>query len=172
MNISRRSAAALLALSLPLLMSAVGALAAETTVHVSLWDNGANSMDNMGMTAPMGFAMEGMSMAAEKATMGVKVDVTSIPAGKVTFEVTNDSKDIVHEMLVSPIVDDKTPLPYLADEDRVDEDAAGHLGEVSELEPGKSGALTVDLKPGRYILFCNIPEHYVLGMWTLIEVTG
>ena len=28
------------------------------------------------------------------------------------------------------------------------------------------------LKPGLYILYCNIPGHYVLGMWTLMTVTG
>ncbi len=171
MQISRRSAAALLALSLPL-MSVTGALAADTTVHISLWDKGANSMDAMGMMAPMGFAMEGMSMMAEKGTMGVTVDTATIPACKVTLDVTNDSKDIIHELLVSPIIDDKTPLPYIAAENRNDEDAAGHLGEVSELDPGKSGALTVDLKPGKYILFCNVPGHCVMGMSTIPEVTG
>jgi uncharacterized cupredoxin-like copper-binding protein len=171
MKFSRRAAAALFALSVPLLSGNL-AFAADATVHVSLWDNGTNAMDDMGKMAPMGFAMEGASMQADKATMGVKADVTSVPAGKVTFEVVNDSKDIIHEMLVSPVVDDTTPLPYLTDENRVDEEAAGHLGEVAELEPGKSGALTVDLKPGKYILFCNIPGHYVMGMWTTFEVKG
>ena len=38
-----------------------------------------------------------------------------------------------------------TPLPFVAADNRVDEDAAGHLGEVSELDPGKSGALTLTL---------------------------
>jgi len=71
---------------------------------------------------------------------------------------------------VSPIVDTHTPLPYLPDELRVDEDAATHLGEVSELDPGQSGALTLTLKPGSYILYCNIPGHYVMGMWTVLQV--
>ena len=171
MKISRRSAAALLALSIPLMAGGV-ALAADATVHVSLWDNGPNAMDNMNKMEPMGFAMKGMSMMAEKATMGVKIDMASVPAGKVTFDVINDSKETIHEMLISPVVSDTAELPYIADENRVDEDAAGHLGEVSELEPGKSGALTVEIKPGKYILYCNIPGHYVMGMWTLIEVTG
>jgi uncharacterized cupredoxin-like copper-binding protein len=61
-------------------------------------------------------------------------------------------------------------LPYLADQYRVDEDAAGHLGEVSELDPGASGTLTIDLKPGKYVLFCNLPAHFMNGMWTEITV--
>ena len=91
-------------------------------------------------------------------------DMTSAPAGKVTFEVTNASKDIVHEMIVSPVPAGGKMLPYLADEKNVDEDAAGHLGEVSELDPGKAGTLTLDLKPGKYVLFCNIPSHFMNGM--------
>lgn len=35
-----------------------------------------------------------------------------------------------------------------SDEEKVDEDAAGHIGEVAELETGQSGALTMTLKPG------------------------
>jgi len=43
---------------------------------------------------------------------------------------------------------------------------------VSELEPGQSGSLTIAMKPGKYILFCNIPGHYVMGMWAILEITG
>ena len=60
----------------------------------------------------------------------------------VTFEVVNASKDQIHEMIVAKLANTKKPLPYLVDENRVDEDEAGDLGEVSEgLDPGKSGAL-------------------------------
>ena len=44
------------------------------------------------------------------------------------------------------------------------------LGEVSELDPGKSGTLTLKLDPGTYMLFCNIPGHYMAGMWTTVTV--
>ena len=62
------------------------------------------------------------------------------------------------------------PLPYIAAESEVDEDGIGDLGEVSELEPGKSGSLTLNLRPGKYVLFCNVPGHYMGGMWTLLTV--
>jgi uncharacterized cupredoxin-like copper-binding protein len=55
-------------------------------------------------------------------------------------------------------------------DNKVDEEGSVHLGEVSELDPGKSGTLTVDVKPGKYILYCNITGHYMSGMWTLIDV--
>ncbi len=144
--------------------------AGDTVIKVSLCDKGDRSMDLLGKGMPMGMAMHGADMTM--ATMGIKVDTQTVPAGQVTFEVTNDSKGMIHEMLISPVSDTSVALPYLTDEDRVDEDAAGHLGEVSELDPGKGGALKIELKPGSYIVYCNIPGHYVLGMWTLLTVTG
>ncbi|GAB4363411.1 MAG: hypothetical protein Kow0026_27950 [Oricola sp.] len=142
--------------SLPML-AALPASAA-TTVRVSLWDK-----PGMDMATNLGHGMGG---DMSKAAMGITAEPTSAPAGKVTFAVTNTSKDAVHEMIVAPLKAADEKLPYLDDESRVDEETAGHLGEVSELDPGASGALTVSLKPGTYILYCNIPGHYMSGMWT------
>jgi len=64
------------------------------------------------------------------------------------------------------------PLPYDTETERVKEELAGSLGEVSELDPGQKGALRIELKPGKYIIYCNIPGHYALGMWTTFNVTG
>jgi uncharacterized cupredoxin-like copper-binding protein len=44
------------------------------------------------------------------------------------------------------------------------------MGEVSELDPGKSGSLTLTLDAGTYMLFCNLPGHYMAGMWTFVTV--
>lgn len=138
--------------------------AATSTVNVSLWDKGSNA----DMATNLGIGMGAHDMS--KATMGVKVSPASVKAGEVAFEVTNNSKDTVHEMIVIPIRNTGTPLPYIADENRVDEDGAGDLGEVSELEPGRSGALRLKLKPGKYALFCNVPGHFMNGMWTIVTV--
>lgn len=146
------------------------AFAADTIVNVSLWDKGDSSMDMMGTAKPMGMAMMGANMSM--VTMGITPDVASVPAGEITFKATNDSTGIIHEMILAPVPDPAKPLPYDKDLERVDEEAAKSLGEVSELEPGSSGALTVTLKPGTYILYCNIPGHYMLGMWSLFTVTA
>ena len=129
---------------------------------LTMWDKG-DADPNM----KMGMAMDG---DMSKAVMGIAVDRRTAKAGEVTFKVTNVSKETVHEMIVSPVKDDRTKLPYLANENRVDEDAAGHLGEVSELDPGATGSLTLNLKPGLYILFCNVPGHFVSGMWTTVQL--
>jgi len=158
--------------ALPLAAATAPAFAGNTIVHVKLWDKGSDSMDKLGDEAPMGFDMAGAAQKAKLATMGLTATPDAIPAGKITFEVTNSSKDTVHEMIIAPVKNMSTPLPYDKNDMRVEEEKAGHLGEVSELDPGKSGALTLTLKPGEYILYCNIPGHYVMGMWTLFKVKG
>lgn len=150
--------------------SAVPALARTSVIKVSLWDKGAMSMNMLGQGPMMGMGMGTPGTRMPMGPMGITVSTRTVKAGEVTFEVSNISKTMVHEMVLSPIKDANTPLPYIEAENKVDEDAAGHLGEVAELDPGQKGALTMTLKPGQYILYCNIPGHYVLGMWTLVTV--
>ena len=156
------------AAGLVLILPACAAFA-DATIKVSLWDKGPDSMvlddAHMAMMGKMDMSMASTGM------MGITLDATTVAAGKITFDVTNDSKDIIHEMILSPVPDGATELAYLKDENRVDEEKADHLGEVSELDPGKGGSLTVDLKPGTYIVYCNIPGHFVDGMWTMLKVT-
>lgn len=137
---------------------------ASTVVSVSLWDKGAN------VEMAVGLAYTGAELDLSKATMGIKATPGMTKPGVVTFKVTNDSKDTVHEMIVMYLADPKKPLPYLDDEKRVDEDKAADKGEVSELDPGKAGSLTVNLKAGTYLLICNVPGHYTAGMWTIFIV--
>jgi uncharacterized cupredoxin-like copper-binding protein len=77
---------------------------------------------------------------------------------------------MTHEMIIAAISDPTKPLPYLSNESRVNESAIKDLGEVSELEPGKSGELALTLAPGTYVLFCNVPAHMTAGMWALLTV--
>ena len=140
---------------------------ADATIKVKLADIGGMMDMSKMLEMKMGMGMHGdMHMAM----MSIEADQVSVPAGRVTFDVTNESKETIHEMLISPIAGLDVTLPYSAAESRVDEKASGELGEVEELEPGKSGSLTLELKPGLYVLFCNIPGHFNAGMWTTIEV--
>jgi uncharacterized cupredoxin-like copper-binding protein len=138
---------------------------AADTIKVSLWDKGGN----MDLSKDMGMGL-GTTSDMSKAPMGIRLSKKQVRAGMITFKVVNESKETLHEMLVAPLKDKNTLLPYIANENRVDEEKSGDLGEVSELEPGKSGELTLDLKPGLYILFCNVPGHFTAGMWTTVSV--
>ncbi|MDR3472441.1 MAG: sulfocyanin-like copper-binding protein [Devosia sp.] len=160
---SRRSGAvaiAVLALGLW-----AGAAQAASIVKVELWDKGMGAS----MATNLKYATPVPDMSA--ATMGVKATPTSVPAGIVSFQVTNSSKDTVHEMIVMYLADPTQPLPYVDKDSKVDEDKAGDKGEVSELDPGASGTLTVALKPGTYLLICNVAGHFAAGMWTEFTVT-
>ena len=44
------------------------------------------------------------------------------------------------------------------------------FGSVNEIDPNRSAALTLTLKRGKYMLYCNLPGHYMAGMWTVIDV--
>jgi uncharacterized cupredoxin-like copper-binding protein len=136
--------------------------AARSTVDVTLWDKGAMAE----MVSDRGIGMTGDKTPA---TMGVKISKQKVMAGDVTFEVRNASKDTIHEMVVFPYKDGEK-IPYSEAESRIDEHAAGDLGEVSELDPGQAGALKLSLKPGKYMLVCNIPGHYMNGMWAILTV--
>lgn len=162
--IAKTAGAALIAM-MGLVAAAAPSFAADTTINVALWDKGGN----MTMGTDMGMAMPKAGDMA-MATMGVRVSADSAPAGKITFDVTNISNDTIHEMIVAPVTDITKPLPFDKSTQTVVEDEQTHLGEVSELDPGASGALTLTMKPGTYILYCNIPGHYMAGMWTLFTV--
>jgi uncharacterized cupredoxin-like copper-binding protein len=138
---------------------------ADSVVKVTLTDKGGT----MDMSKSMGLGM-GMKADMMKSVMAIDINPQSVLHGTVKFNITNASGTIIHEMLVAPITDENMVLPFLANENRVDEENSKDLGEVSELEPGKSGSLTVEMKPGKYILYCNIPGHFMAGMWTIIDV--
>jgi uncharacterized cupredoxin-like copper-binding protein len=96
-------------------------------------------------------------------------DVTTVPAGKVTFKAKN-TDTINHEMLVLPVVNSAFQPPYDKTISRIPEDKIESLGEVADIESGTSGEVTLDLKPGTYLLFCNLVAHYESGMHVILTV--
>lgn len=140
----------------------IRAAAAADSLDVSLW-----SKPDREMMTQMGIGEAAIDPAT--VSMGITVSKPAVAAGEVTFNVKNDSADMVHEMVVIPIANTTDRLPFIDAEGMVDEDKAGAIGEVSELDPGASGSVTLDLKPGLYALICNVPGHYEAGMWTIIK---
>ncbi|WP_167484319.1 plastocyanin/azurin family copper-binding protein [Mesorhizobium tamadayense] len=95
-----------------------------------------------------------------------------VKAGDVTFNVTNTSRTLAHEFVV--VRSDKPigALHYNEHEKEVEESALEVVNEIEDIEPGKSGTLTVKLEPGSYILLCNKAGHFKLGMVNHIAVTN
>jgi uncharacterized cupredoxin-like copper-binding protein len=54
---------------------------------------------------------------------------------------------------------------FEGEQGRINEDTAGtNVGETGDLIAGSTKTLTIDLKPGHYVFFCNLPGHYESGM--------
>ena len=47
---------------------------------------------------------------------------------------------------------------------------AGSVGEIGEFKPGLTKRVTLSLKPGHYVLLCNIPGHFKAGMFHVVTV--
>lgn len=103
--------------------------------------------------------------------MGMALDKPSVPAGKVTFVVKNDAIATDHEMVVIKLKHKTDKMPMMAGKHRVDEDKLKSMGEVEDLQPGKSGEMTADLKAGDYLLLCNLKGHFEAGMMSPFTVT-
>jgi len=102
--------------------------------------------------------------------MQMKADPAKVKAGRVTFNAVNQSRDLVHEVLIVPAPADGKELPYDAKSNEINEKRAHSRGEISDLKPGARGSLTLVLKPGMYWLVCNQPGHYKSGMFAKLTV--
>ncbi len=98
--------------------------------------------------------------------MTMTVTPASAPAGKVKFAVENQGT-IIHEVVVLKTKTAFDELPVT--KDRVSEAKA--VGEVADVGKGKTKSKTLKLKPGSYVLLCNIAGHYGLGMRAAFTVT-
>jgi uncharacterized cupredoxin-like copper-binding protein len=136
----------LIALSL-LGLATVPAIAAGMEVKVEMWDK----QDGM----------QGMTLSTDR-----------VKTGTVTFKVTNVSKsEQEHEFLVAKtdLMPDK--LSFVQGGARVDESKLPGLKELGDLEPGQSRSMTLNMTPGKYLLFCNEEGHVKAGMWANVTVT-
>jgi uncharacterized cupredoxin-like copper-binding protein len=101
----------------------------------------------------------------------VTPDVDAVPAGMVTFHVTNAGQ-VDHEFLVVKTDFAPDALPTDAD-GRFDEQAPGAavLDEIELIRPGQSANLTLTLDAGSHVLVCNKEAHYSEGMYTGFTAT-
>ncbi len=89
----------------------------------------------------------------------VSPDKTSVDAGAVKFDATNNSASMAHELAVLRVKDDGS---------------FENMGEIEDIEHGASGTVTINLTAGKYQLACLIvpgesgstTDHYQQGMHT------
>jgi hypothetical protein len=92
-----------------------------------------------------------------------------LAAGLVTLRVHNAGPD-THELLLVRLRNGR--LPLRRDGLTVDEEALEplHPVTVEGMERGKTEEVRVRLRPGRYVLFCNMAGHYLSGMRAQVVV--
>ena len=109
--------------------------------------------------------------------MRLSIDRSAVHNGPVSFIAVNFGT-VNHELLVLPLQDGQVAGTRQTDgEDRIDETSS--VGETSKtcgqgagdgIAPATSGWNTLDLKPGRYELVCDLPGHYNAGMYTQLTI--
>ena len=88
---------------------------------------------------------------------------TTATSGRVTIVARNNGT-VEHELVVMRGGAPLAVKSYKAVE------AGRWLGEIEEIEPGTTGKVTLTLEPGKYLLLCNVPGHYQLGMKAVLQV--
>ncbi len=126
---------------------------------------GASSPAATSGTGSSAGAGAGTTVNATLTEFKVELDKTQVPAGTVTFQVTNNGT-IVHEFVVFKTDDAPDALPTASEESEVNEDdpSLTSMGEVEDVDPGASKSFTADLEPGKYVAICNVEGHYMAGM--------
>lgn len=84
-----------------------------------------------------------------------------VRAGEVTFVVRNRGGQ-AHDLIVIRTDAAADALPVDQQSQKATEQ--GRVGGVELINPGRSSNLRLTLEPGRYVLICNVPTHYQLGM--------
>ena len=122
---------------------------AETTTSAQTTTHAATTTQAATTTAPTTTAAKPVATKVQVSETEFKIttDLTSFKAGQITFVAKNDGK-IPHDLAVKE-TGDKT----------------------KEIPPGGSAELKVNLKPGKYELYCTIPGHEAAGMKLTITVS-
>ena len=82
----------------------------------------------------------------------------TIPSGAYRFSATN-ADDVPHDVTLvrSDLALDALPTVDV----RLDEAALDIRARTSVISAGQAGDLVASLEPGRYVLVCTVPHHYV-----------
>ena len=141
----RHRAPSLAAFACLLSFTAAAHAAEPASVKVSLWDKDGGS--------------------------GITLSTQTVKAGAVEFEIKNTSQGTMHEFLMTPWTRPITALPYDEKKMQVQEDKLKQLAGVEDMKPGAEATLRLPMRPGHYVVFCNQPGHYKMGMVAAFTVT-
>ena len=138
----------------------------RSTIAVTLVVGSAALMACGGTTAPAAttsapVAVGGSTITVQLAEWTVKPSTATAKTGSVSFAVTNKGTT-PHELAIIRTDAAADALTQVAGV--VDEKALPVVGRTAPLDAGKSETRAFDLKPGKYVLLCNLPAHFGQGM--------
>lgn len=121
-----------------------------------------------GACGGQGTAAPATAVTATLTDQAISLNVPSASAGKVTFKVVN-SGTVVHSFVLikTDTPHDKMPADP-KDPSKVQE--TGSLAASGQIAVGQTKELTRDLAAGSYVLVCNEPAHYIVGMHVAFAV--
>ena len=91
---------------------------------------------------------------------------TDLPAGDLPQGIAGPVPGLAGELVVGKPHQHVSTNDSYAVLDRPDD-----ANTKSHIEPGETRAYEVDLEPGRYVLYCNLPGHYQRGQYIPLIVT-
>jgi uncharacterized cupredoxin-like copper-binding protein len=110
-------------------------------------------------------SFSGTSVGITEKEFKMTPSVKSVKAGSVTFRIKNrGALDHTFAIVKTSLAVGKLPVKS----DRV---SLKPIKDVGPFKPGKGGTLTLNLKPGKYVLYCNIKGHYSAGQRVAFTVT-
>ena len=125
------------------------------------------------VAAMLGGCSSSGGVKATESDFKIALDSTSASSGDVTFNVVNNGPS-VHEFVVfkTDLAEDSLPTKKENGAVIVDEEGSGLtvIDEIEDIAEGDTQDLTVDLDAGKYVLICNLPTHYQLGMHAAFAV--
>jgi len=136
------------------------------------------------ISSPLALAKKGGGgkLDIEVREWNVTLSEQTLPAGDIDVKVKNSGKEI-HELVFIKLDTDLASGRLPTDRDGAIDEKKMNFGTIVQefegLDPGKKVKETVNLKPGRYAILCNMVEqedsgkveaHYSQGMHSLLTV--
>jgi uncharacterized cupredoxin-like copper-binding protein len=121
---------------------------------------------------PSGAARPATTVGVVLQDFKISAGASRVAAGRVTFVVSNNGP-ATHELNVDRTILAADSLPIDASGLQLDGASSQlqHLGSVESLGLGASRRLSLDLTPGHYVFYCNLPGHYLTGMRVSLDVS-
>lgn len=96
-----------------------------------------------------------------------EADQQTVAAGRVTLTLVNRGS-VPHDLVVvrTDLAPDKLP----AKNGVADVPASEEIAHVHDVRAGARKSVSEELKPGKYVLICNVPAHYQAGMHLALTV--